>query len=169
MNDMLSAEQLAERVNDWCDQHGVRPVNGQAGERITVRNIRYYRSLGLLDGPASGGGQGFGEKHRLQLVAIRLLQAQGLPLSRIQELLYGRSLEDLQEIEGRGLAELEQNAGAGFELFADESWSVMPLNEEFMLVSRRGRRLPSGMKQRLLTILNQKDHEATHGTTRSTE
>ncbi len=163
MTALRSAEQLAEQVNDWCEQHGVRPANGQTGERITVRNIRYYRTLGLLDPPLAGGGQGFGEKHRLQLTAIRLLQAQGLPLGRIQELLYGRSLEDLQEIESRGLAELEQNPNAGFQLSANESWGVMPLNEEFMLVSRRGRKLPSALKERLLAILNEKDHGTPHG------
>jgi DNA-binding transcriptional MerR regulator len=158
MNELKSAEQLAEQTNDWCEQHGVKPANGQTGERITVRNIRYYRTLGLLDGPLAGGGQGFGEKHRLQLIAIRLLQAQGLPLGRIQELLYGRSLKDLQEIESRGLAELDQNLNATFQMSANESWGVMPLNEEFMLISRHGRKLPSVLKERLVAILNEKDH-----------
>jgi DNA-binding transcriptional MerR regulator len=169
MSELVSAERLAEQVNDWCEQHGVRPASGQAGERITVRNIRYYRTLGLLDAPTTGGGQGFGEKHRLQLTAVRLLQAQGLPLGRIQELLYGRSLEDLQEIESRGLAEMEQSLNAGFQMSANESWGVMPLNEEFMLVSRRGRKLPSALKERLLAILNEKDHGVLHGAKRNIE
>src|SRR4029077_19202110 len=108
MNEMFSAEQLAESINQWCERHGVSPASGQAGERMSVRSIRYYRTLGLLDPPLVGGGQGFGEKHRLQLVAIRLLQAQGLPLTRIQELLFGRTLEDLRRIEQQGLAEVEQ-------------------------------------------------------------
>src|SRR5678809_1032306 len=107
MNQSFSADQLAEIVNQWCEKHNVSPVNGQAGERMTVRNIRYYRTMGLLDPPA-GGGQGFSEKHRRQLVGIRLLQAQGLPLNRIQELLFGRSIEELQRIETEGLAEVKQ-------------------------------------------------------------
>jgi DNA-binding transcriptional MerR regulator len=169
MSELLTAEQLAEQVNDWCEHHGVKPASGQAGERMTVRNIRYYRTLGLLDAPMAGGGQGFGEKHCLQLTAIRLLQAQGLPLVRIQELLYGRSLEELQEIESRGLAELERGLNAGFQMSANESWGVMPLNEEFMLVSRRGRKLPSALKERLLAILNEKNHGLPHGAKRNTE
>src|SRR5215475_3508569 len=104
MNEMLSAEELAESVNDWCQKHRVEPASGQAGERMTVRNIRYYRALGLLDPPTANGHHGFGEKHRLQLVAIRLLQAQGLPLQRIQELLFGRTLRELERIEKEGLA-----------------------------------------------------------------
>src|SRR6266436_5806208 len=137
MNDALSAQQLGDSVNQWCDEHSIFPANGQTGEQMTVRNIRYYRALGLLDPPLIGGGQGFGEKHRLQLVAIRLLQAQGLPLNRIQELLFGRTLEDLKRIEQQELAEMAQTRIAAFHPSANESWRVTPLNQEFMLVSRR--------------------------------
>jgi DNA-binding transcriptional MerR regulator len=149
----FSAEQLANLVNQWCDEHGVFPANGQAGEEMSVRNIRYYRTLGLLDPPETGGGRGFGEKHRLQLIAIRLLQAQGLPLSRIQQLLFGRSLEELREIENRGLAELEEARVAAFRPSVDESWKMMPLNDEFMLVSRRGKTVGPDIRQRLLAVL----------------
>jgi DNA-binding transcriptional MerR regulator len=153
MNDALSAQQLGDSVNQWCDEHSIFPANGQTGEQMTVRNIRYYRTLGLLDPPEIGGGQGFGEKHRLQLIAIRLLQAQGLPLRRIQQLLFGRSLEELKEIEDRGLAELEETRVAAFRPSADESWNMIPLNDEFMLISRRGRTVGTEMRQRLLAVL----------------
>jgi DNA-binding transcriptional MerR regulator len=153
MNDGFSAQQVADLVNRWCDEHSVFPANGQAGAQMTVRNIRYYRTLGLLDAPEVGGGQGFGEKHRMQLIAIRLLQAQGLPLSRIQQLLFGRSLEELKEIENRGLAEVEETRVAAFRPSGDESWNMMPLNDEFMLVSRRGRTVGAEMRQKLLRVL----------------
>jgi DNA-binding transcriptional MerR regulator len=157
MNEMMSADELAEAVNDWCDEHGISPANGQTGERMTVRNVRYYRTLGLIDAPALGGGQGFGEKHRLQLIAIRLLQAQGLPLSRIQELLFGRSIEELKQIEKKGLVEMAEAGFNGFRPGLHESWSVAPLNEEFMLVSRRGRRLSAELRERLLGVLQQEE------------
>jgi DNA-binding transcriptional MerR regulator len=153
MKDAVSAERLAALVNQWCKDHQVFPANGQAGEQINVRNIRYYRTLGLLDPPQTGGGQGFGDKHRLQLVAIRLLQAQGLPLSRIQQLLFGRSLEELKQIEERGLAEMEETPVSAFRPGGDESWSMMPLNNEFMLVSRRGRAVGADVRQKLLAVL----------------
>ena len=146
-----SADELADIVNLWCQQHGVAPANGQAGERITVRNIRYYRTLGLLDPPALGG-QGFSEKHRLQLVAIRLLQARGLPLNRIQELLFGRSIEELERIETEGLTEPEAVASP-FRPLNGESWNMMPLNDEFMLISRRGRNISPEMRERIRNIL----------------
>jgi DNA-binding transcriptional MerR regulator len=159
MKASVSIDQLAEQVNDWCQEHGVTPANGQAGERMTVRNIRYYRTLGLLDPPESGGGLGFGEKHRLQLVAIRLLQAQGLPLRRIQELLFGRSLDELREVERRGLAELESTLDVPFRPVASESWVVTPLDDDFLIVSRRGRKLDPGLRQRLASLLNGMDQK----------
>jgi DNA-binding transcriptional MerR regulator len=153
MKQTVSAQRLADLVNLWCQEHRVHPANGQAGEQISVRNIRYYRTLGLLDAPEFGGGQGFGEKHRLQLIAIRLLQAQGLPLNRIQQLLFGRSLEELSEIEQRGLAELRETRVSAFRPGGDESWNMMPLNDEFMLVSRHGRSVGADVRQRLLAVL----------------
>lgn len=59
------------------------PANGQAGERITLRTIRYYRAVGLPDPPQAGGGQGFTEKHRLQLVVVRIAYFQ--TLDRLQD------------------------------------------------------------------------------------
>jgi hypothetical protein len=99
------------------------------------------------------GRPGIGEKHRLQLVALRLLQAQGLPLSRIQQLLFARSPDELKEIEERGLAELEQSPVSAFRPGGDENWNVMPLNDEFMLVSRRGRAVGADVRQKLLGVL----------------
>jgi len=153
MNQVFSADELADIVNRWCERHRVFPANGQAGERITVRNIRYYRTLGLLDPPDNGGGQGFNEKHRLQLVAIRLLQARGLPLNRIQELLFGRSLDDLGRIESEGLAELEQTPTNPFRPVANEGWNVTTLNDEFLLISRRGRSIPAGLRDQIRSLL----------------
>ena len=152
MSEAYSAGELAEAVNQWCQRHDVAPASGQAGESITERNIRYYRALGLVDAPASGG-QGFGRKHRLQLIGIRMLQAQGLALDRIRDLLYGRSLEELEEVERRGLAELDQTRVGGWRAARQEFWSVTPLNDDFLLVSRRGRRLSAGLRERVLAAL----------------
>ena len=84
-------QELAERVNAWCRERELQPANGQAASELSARTLHYYRSAGLLDAPESGAGSGYGQRHFLQLAAIRILQAQGLPLSRIQQLLFGRS------------------------------------------------------------------------------
>ena len=52
----------------------------------------------MLDAPESGAGRGYGRRHLLQLKAIRILQAHGLPLSRIQQLLFARSDKELEQI-----------------------------------------------------------------------
>jgi DNA-binding transcriptional MerR regulator len=83
-------------VNAWCHERGLRPANGQAARDLSARTLHYYRSSGLLDPPETGAGRGYGQRHFLQLAAIRILQAQGLPLSRIQQLLFGRSDEELE-------------------------------------------------------------------------
>ena len=152
MSETYSAGTLADTVNRWCDQHRVSPASGQAGELMTERNIRYYRTLGLVDAPASGG-QGFGRKHRLQLVGIRLLQAQGLPLHRIRDLLYGRGLEELEEIASRCLAEPAETVDSPWRAVRQECWSVTALDEDFLLVSRRGRRISAGLRRRVLAAL----------------
>lgn len=148
----FSIQTLAQAVDQWCSRHVVFPANGQAAQQVNVRNIRYYRTLGLLDAPEEGG---FGEKHRLQLVAIRLLQAKGLPLRRIRELLYGRSLAELQEIERRGLEEHSAIPSPT----ADELWRMIPLNDDFLLFSRRGTQLSPAQRQALLDALNNPTHE----------
>src|SRR5271155_4824474 len=99
MTNELSLEELAAGVQAWAAEHRVYPANGQAAEEITERTIRYYRTLGLLDPPLGNYHKTFSEKHRLQLIAIRLFQSLGLPLRKIRDELYGKSLEDLIQLE----------------------------------------------------------------------
>lgn len=153
---MFSISQLADRVNRWCQTHRIQPVSGQAGESVTDRNIRFYRSTGLIDAPESAT-DGYGEKHFLQLVAIRLLQAQGLPLRRIRELLFGRSPAALREIQRRGLRETGARAAATRPLEVatrDELWRAIPLDADFFLISRRGATLPEAQRDAVLRALH---------------
>lgn len=146
-------EELVQAVQAWCEDHQISPANGQAAEDITERTIRYYRTLGLLDSPLGGYIKHFTDKHRLQLIAIRLYQAQGLPLRKIRDELYGQSLEQLRQ--------LEKTAGMGgkprLPAFAPapnaESWSVLPIDEEFMLISRQNRPVPRAVIQKIRDLL----------------
>src|SRR4051794_40239226 len=133
--------ELAGAVNTWCERHEVAPLSGQASGELNERSIRYYRTLGLVDPPQNGGAtSGYGELHFLQLLAIRLLQSQGQPLRRIQELLYGRSIAELREIRRRGMEERgklrDRQEQRGFPF--REQWQVFGLGEEFALLSRSG-------------------------------
>lgn len=51
MRESFSLEVLSDQVNAWCDEHEIAPVSGQAGESVSERNIRYDRTLGLVDVP----------------------------------------------------------------------------------------------------------------------
>lgn len=162
----ISISELSDLVNRWCEEHQVAPANGQAGEKITERNIRYYRSRGLLDAPGGdeiGRKRGFTEKHLLQLKAIRLLQARGLPLEQIQQRILGRSAEELRALERlelRMLAGATQESGTSSLSPADllpmegERWGVSALGNEFLLVSRRGRTLSVSQRRMLSAVLS---------------
>lgn len=68
---------------------------------MSVRNIRSYRSRGLLPAPVVRSGIGYyGEEHLARIRRIIELQAQGLTLSEIERLFDGRgpSFEQLVEL-----------------------------------------------------------------------
>ena len=152
MAESFSLEELSRRINAWCTEHEIAPASWQAGEVVSERNVRYYRTLGLIDAPEGGG---YGEKHLLQLTAVRLLQAQGLPLRRIRELVYGRSLPELREIHRRGLLEAGRASAAvrASMPVSDELWRAIPLDEDFLLMSRRGTSLTPFQRAAVLLAL----------------
>jgi DNA-binding transcriptional MerR regulator len=152
----FTLEELARAVQEWCEEHRIIPANGQAAEEITERNIRYYRTLGLLDPPMGNYTKTFGNKHRLQLIAIRLYQAQGLPLRKIRDELYGKSLEDLMDLEKQVSKQGKQALFLAMRLHqpvANESWAVVPLADEFLLVSRQNKQLPRSIIERINQLL----------------
>ena len=154
MSSEFTLEELAGSVQDWCEEHQVSPANGQAAEQITERNIRYYRTLGLLDPPLGNYTRTFTEKHRLQLIAIRLYQAQGLPLRKIRDELYGKSLEDLVGLEKQVGKRGRHAISAPLQMpLTTESWSVLPLTGEFLLVSRQNKPVPRSILEKINQLL----------------
>ena len=153
----FSLEQLAAQVKAWAEQHRILPANGQASEEITERTIRYYRTLGLLDAPLGNYAKTFTEKHKLQLIAIRYYQSLGLPLRKIRDELYGKSLEDLEALERQATKPgKKSNALAGLFLppVASESWAVTPLAGDFLLVSRNNQQLPRKIIEKINELLS---------------
>jgi hypothetical protein len=152
MAEMFSLDELSQQINGWCAEHDIIPANGQAGEVVSERNVRYYRTIGLIDAPEAGT---YGEKHLLQLTAVRLLQAQGLPLRRIRELIYGRSMHELREIRRRGLLEAGR-APSAFRVATpvnEELWRAIPIDDDFLLMSRRGTSLTPTQREAVLKAL----------------
>lgn len=82
--------------------------SGPVQERGTVRDvpdertIRYYLSEGLLS-PAEdkqGTASVFGYLHLLQLLVVKRLQAEHLPIRKIKELVEGRTERELERLLG---------------------------------------------------------------------
>lgn len=73
---------------------------GRVSQIPTARTIRYYTSLGLVDRPSSydGGLAQYGSRHLKQLLAIKVLQAEYLPLPEIQKQLYGLTDPELDRL-----------------------------------------------------------------------
>lgn len=151
----FSLEELAQAVQSWCEKYHVYPANGQSAEEISERTIRYYRTIGLLDAPLGNYTKTFTDKHRLQLIAIRVFQAQGLPLRKIRDELYGKSLEDLSQFEKQ--ARTRKKVAAGPLDFAptapSENWAVVSLDNGFLLVSRDNRVLPAAVIAKINELL----------------
>jgi DNA-binding transcriptional MerR regulator len=153
----FSVQELAQAVQEWCDGHGIHPANGQAAEELSERTIRYYRTLGLLDSPLGQYQNSFTDKHRLQLLAIRIYQSQGIPLRRIRDELYGKNHEDLSRLEMRFSKRGSRPPLLSIPLGpaeAAENWRVVPLAPDFLLVSRSGRGLPAAIIAEMKRLLS---------------
>ena len=76
----------------------------QSSARVTsvpsARTIRYYATHGLMDPPSSHRGRTalYDERHLLQIVAIKRLQAEGASLTEVQARLLNASDAELAEL-----------------------------------------------------------------------
>jgi DNA-binding transcriptional MerR regulator len=93
--DELTAQVALALAVDYAGQS-----SGRVREVPDVRTIRYYTTLGLLDRPAAMRGRTalYNRRHLLQLVAIKRLQARGLPLAEIQQRLFGLTDAALRQL-----------------------------------------------------------------------
>jgi DNA-binding transcriptional MerR regulator len=99
---LWTIEELGERVAAVLSLgtgYGGVP-SGRVRDVPDLRTIRYYTTLGLLDRPAEMRGRTalYGQRHLLQLVAIKRLQARGLTLAAVQERVVGLSNGALQRL-----------------------------------------------------------------------
>jgi len=92
--------ELADRAARLLAEGGVRATSGRVTEVPDPRLIRWYTTIGLLDRPTIGPGRiaRYGPRHLLQLVAVKRLQAQGLPLAQIQQRLAGATDDQLRAV-----------------------------------------------------------------------
>ncbi len=97
----MMLDELSERVAGELAERGL--LGAASDARVSAapdaRTVRYYTTLGLLDRPRIEGRQArYGERHLLQLLGIKALQALDLPLAEIQQRLYARSDAELKAL-----------------------------------------------------------------------
>lgn len=97
--------ELADASAAALDALGIAARNGQVRDRPDVRTIRYYGTLGLVDRPAEMTGRTalYGDRHLLQVLAVKALQARGATLADVQRILVGASEPELRAAVGPGL------------------------------------------------------------------
>lgn len=87
-----------------------RLVNSQTRWKVTdvptKRTVRYYMTQGLVDRPLGRKGvtSFFSYRHLLQVLAVKYLQSQYLPLRTIKSMIGGRSNRELERLLPEGLA-----------------------------------------------------------------
>ena len=97
----LTLDELSQEVARLLEDKAL--LEAQADRRVAAapdaRTVRYYGTLGLVDRPSIVEREArYGQRHVLQLVAVKALQARGLPLAEIQARLYGRSNSELETL-----------------------------------------------------------------------
>ncbi len=105
--ELWTLDQLTEHVEAALAVDYPGPPSARVREVPNQRAIRWYITRGLVDPPAATRGRQalYGRRHLLQLVAVKRLQARGLPLAHIQAELGGlpdRALSEIALIDGPG-------------------------------------------------------------------
>jgi len=97
---------LADACAAALDALGVEARNGQVRDRPDIRTIRYYGTLGLVDRPAEMAGRTalYSDRHLLQVLAVKALQARGASLADVQRSLVGASEAELRSAVGPELS-----------------------------------------------------------------
>lgn len=93
-------DELADLAAKALATAGVRAPSGRVTAMPDRRVIRWYATIGLLDPPlrARGRTARYGERHLLQLVAVKRRQAEGRTLTEIQAELGGATDTTLRRI-----------------------------------------------------------------------
>jgi DNA-binding transcriptional MerR regulator len=93
-------DELAERVGAALAVDYAGQPSGRVREVPDRRAIRWYTTIGLIDRPLAHRGRTalYGPRHLLQLVAVKRLQARGLPLVAIQQELAGATDTQLARV-----------------------------------------------------------------------
>jgi DNA-binding transcriptional MerR regulator len=94
----LTLAQLVSASTALIRATGVTPDDGRTSVVPDARTVRYYQTLGLIPKPLRYEGRSavYGYEHLVRVVAVKLLQAKGFSLARVQEAFAGLTLAQLE-------------------------------------------------------------------------
>lgn len=94
--------EFARASEEILSELGIEQERGTVSLVPDERTIRYYLSEGLIQpvDEKQGTASVFGYLHLLQLVAVKKLQAEHLPIKKIRELVSGKDEQQLESLLG---------------------------------------------------------------------
>ena len=96
----IGTVELADVAARLISQFVPRPERGTVSDVPAERTIRYYISEGLISPPEGrqGAASVYGYLHLLQLLMIKRLQAEHLPIRKIKEVPKNQAMEYLESL-----------------------------------------------------------------------
>jgi DNA-binding transcriptional MerR regulator len=96
----VGAVEFADEAARLVGQFVPRQERGSVTEVPDERMIRYYVAEGLISAPEGrqGAAAVYGYTHLLQLLAVKRLQAEHLPIKKIREMVEGKTASALEQI-----------------------------------------------------------------------
>ncbi|MGA9767757.1 MAG: MerR family transcriptional regulator [Blastocatellia bacterium] len=115
----VGTTQLADMAARLITELVPRQERASVTEVPDERMVRYYSAEGLISPPEGKQGLSavYGYSHLLQLLVIKRLQAEHLPIRKIKELVEGKSereLEQMLEVEGDKSKNAAKNAATEY-------------------------------------------------------
>jgi DNA-binding transcriptional MerR regulator len=112
----VGVAELAAQAAEILRAQGLVQERGTVSDVPDERTVRYYLTEGLI-APADekqGTASVFGYQHLLQLLVVKKLQAEHLPIRKIRELVEGRTTRELECLLGDGRTARKKNAALDY-------------------------------------------------------
>ncbi|HXG92115.1 MAG TPA: MerR family transcriptional regulator [Blastocatellia bacterium] len=96
----VGTAQLADEAARLISRFVPKQERGSVSELPDERMVRYYSAEGLISPPEGKQGPAavYGYSHLLQLLVVKRLQAEHLPIRKIKELVGGKSERELEQL-----------------------------------------------------------------------
>lgn len=122
----VNIDELCATVNRRLRTERIKVESGRTAARVTPRNVRYYRTVGLISAPERDGGRAhYAESHVEEIVAIKRLQAEGRSLEEVRAM---RNIAPERQAAVPGLDAPALFASVSLSRASDQSWSPVHMN-----------------------------------------